>query len=118
MTDGPLSPEELGEYLNEKLRSAFSDHPLVAEVRGYGLLGAVEFASSTSPLTTFDPIGSFAGPVVARMRELGVISRALPNADSIAFSPPFVVAEDEIDRMVDGARQALDDVSAELHLTT
>ena len=107
-----------GEYLNDKLRGAFSDHPLVAEVRGYGLLGAVEFASSTSPLTAFDPIGSFAGPVVARMRELGVISRALPNADSMAFSPPFVVTEHEIDRMVDGARQALDDVSAELHLTT
>jgi L-2,4-diaminobutyrate transaminase len=107
-----------GDYLNDKLRAAFAAHPLVADVRGFGLLGAVEFASSTSPLIPFDPIGSFAGPVVARMRELGVISRALPNADSIAFSPPFVVTEDEIDQMVDGARQALDDVSAELHLKT
>jgi L-2,4-diaminobutyrate transaminase len=107
-----------GDYLNDKLRSTFAGHPLVAEVRGYGLLGAVEFASSTDPLTPFDPIGSFAGRVVARMRELGVISRALPNADSIAFSPPFVATEDELDQMVDGARQALDDVSAELHLMT
>jgi L-2,4-diaminobutyrate transaminase len=106
-----------GEYLNVKLRSAFGGHPLVAEVRGYGLLGAVEFASSTTPLTAFDPIGSFAGPVVARMRELGVISRALPNADSIAFSPPFIVTEDEIDSMVDVARQALDDVAAAHNLT-
>lgn len=106
-----------GDYLNDKLRSAFSGHPLVAEVRGYGLLGAVEFASSTAPLTAFDPIGSFSGPVVARMRELGVISRALPNADSIAFSPPFIVTEGEIDTMVDAARQALDDVAAAHNLT-
>ncbi len=104
-----------GDYLNDKLRSTFAGHPMVAEVRGYGLLGAVEFASSTAPLTPVDPIGSFAGPVVARMRELGIISRALPNADSIAFSPPFVVTEDEIDQMVEGARQAVDDVTAGLH---
>ncbi len=105
-----------GDHLAEKLQSAFAGHPLVAEVRGYGLLGAVEFAASTDPLTAIDPIGSFSGPVVKRMRELGVISRALPNADSISFSPPFVVTEDELDAMVAGARQAVDDVAADLHL--
>lgn len=105
-----------GDYLNERLSVAFADHPLVAEVRGYGLLGAVEFAKSIDPLTPIDPIGSFSGPVVKRMRELGVISRALPNADSISFSPPFVATEGELDQMVAGARQAVDDVAAEMHL--
>jgi L-2,4-diaminobutyrate transaminase len=105
-----------GDYLGAALRSAFEGHPLVAEVRGYGLLGAVEFARSADPLTPIDPIGSFSGPVVKRMRELGVISRALPNADSISFSPPFVVTENELDRMVAGARQALDEVATEKHL--
>ena len=107
-----------GAYLNDKLRTAFAGHDLVSEVRGYGLLGAVEFAASISPLTAFNPIGSFAGPVVARMRELGVISRALPNADSIAFSPPFVVTEEEVDRIVDVARQAVDDVAGTHNLTS
>jgi L-2,4-diaminobutyrate transaminase len=106
-----------GDYLNDRLRRTFAGHPLVAEVRGYGLLGAVEFAAGVDPLIAFDPIGGFAGPVVARMRELGVISRALPNADSIAFSPPFVVSENEIDQMVDGAREAVDDVASALNLT-
>ena len=54
--------------------------------------------------------------MVARTRELGVISRALPSADSMSFSPPFVVTEEEIDRMVGAARQALDEVAAELRL--
>ena len=43
-----------------------------------------------------------------------MITRALPDADTIAFSPPFVVTEAEIDEMVDVTRKALDDVAAEL----
>jgi L-2,4-diaminobutyrate transaminase len=105
-----------GDYLNDRLRAAFADHPLVAEVRGYGLLGAVEFAASTNPLTPFEPLGSVAAAVVKRTRELGVISRALPASDSMSFSPPFVVTEAELDRMVAAARQALDDVVAARHL--
>jgi L-2,4-diaminobutyrate transaminase len=105
-----------GAYLHGRLQAAFDGHPLVAEVRGHGLLGAVEFAASTGPLRPFEPQGKFAAAVVARTRELGVISRALPSADSMAFSPPFVVTEEEIDAIVGAARQALDEVAAELRL--
>ncbi|GAA2082516.1 aminotransferase [Actinomadura alba] len=105
-----------GERLAERLRAEFGDHPLVGEVRGDGLLGAVEFVRSTDPLTAFDPALKVAPAVVRRSRELGVISRALPAADTIAFSPPFVVTEAEIDEMAAVARRALDDVAAELRL--
>jgi L-2,4-diaminobutyrate transaminase len=108
--------KDRGDYLNARLHAAFDGHPLVAEVRGYGLLGAVEFAASTDPLRPFEPVGKFSGAVVARTRELGVISRALPAADSMSFSPPFVVTEEELDRMVGAARQAVDEVAAEMHL--
>ena len=105
-----------GAYLHGRLHAAFDGHPQVAEVRGHGLLGAVEFAASTEPLRPFEPQGTFSAAVVARTRALGVISRALPSADSMSFSPPFVVTEEEIDRIVGAARQALDEVSAELRL--
>jgi L-2,4-diaminobutyrate transaminase len=105
-----------GAYLHGRLHAAFDGHPLVAEVRGHGLLGAVEFAASTDPLRPFEPQGKFSAAVVARTRELGVISRALPSADSMSFSPPFVVTEEEIDRIVGAARQAVDEVAAELRL--
>jgi len=97
--------------LHERLRAEFEGHRLVAETRGYGLTGAVEFVASREPLTRFEPVGSFSGAVVRRARELGVITRALPAADTISFSPPFVVTEDEIARMAAVARQALDDVA-------
>ncbi|MET0235815.1 MAG: aminotransferase [Kibdelosporangium sp.] len=105
-----------GDHLAHQLRSAFAGHPLVGEVRGYGLLGAVEFVKSRDPLTAFDPTSKVSAAVVKRSRELGVITRALPASDTISFSPPFVVTEAEIDQMVAGTRQALDDVAAELKL--
>lgn len=105
-----------GDYLGERLRAAFGDHPLVGEVRGYGLLGAVEFVAAKEPLTPFEPLGSVSAAVVKRTRELGVISRALPAADSMSFSPPFVVTEPEIDQIVAATRQALDDVAAGMRL--
>ena len=46
--------------------------------------------------------------------ELGVITRALPAADTIAFSPPFIVTEEEIETMVTTTRRAADEVAAEL----
>jgi L-2,4-diaminobutyrate transaminase len=45
-----------------------------------------------------------------------VITRALPAADTISFSPPFVVTEAEIDQMVGTLRRALDDVAAQMRL--
>lgn len=105
-----------GDHLAMRLHEAFDGHPLVAEVRGYGLLGAVEFCSSRQPLVGFDPIGRLSRAVVKRSRERGVITRALPNADSISFSPPFVVTEAELDVMVATTRLALDDVCADLRL--
>jgi L-2,4-diaminobutyrate transaminase len=85
-------------------------------VRGYGLLAAVEFVAAKEPPVAFEPLGSVSAAVVKRSRELGVISRALPSADSISFSPPFVVTEPEIDRIVAATRQALDEVAAEMRL--
>ncbi len=102
-----------GEHLRRLLRAAFEGHPLVAEVRGNGLLAAVELAESLDPLQRFEPRGRVSGALVARARELGVITRALPNADTISFAPPFVVSEPELEQMVATTRQALDDVCRE-----
>jgi len=103
-----------GARLNEALREAFDDHPLVGEVRGIGLIGAVEFVESRSPARPFDRSLRVGPRIAKRCLERGVITRALPDADTIAFSPPFVVTEDELDEMVATARAAADDVAAEL----
>ena len=44
--------------------------------------------------------------------ERGVLTRALPEADTISFSPPFVITEAEVDQVVSVAREAADAVAA------
>ncbi|CAG7606137.1 aminotransferase [Leucobacter soli] len=97
-----------GELLSELLHAAFADHPNVGEIRGRGLMAAVEFVESREPLRPFAAQGAFAGAVYQGALAEGVITRALPAADTVSFSPPFVVTESELERMVAGVRTGLD----------
>jgi L-2,4-diaminobutyrate transaminase len=101
-----------GDYLRDRLGEAFAGHPLVGEVRGIGLVAAVEFVAEREPPRRFDPVGSVAAPITAECLERGVITRALPDSDTISFSPPFVITEAEIDEVVGVAREAADVVAA------
>lgn len=103
-----------GARLQARLHEAFDDHPIVGEVRGVGLIGAVEFVERRSPARPFDRTLRVGARITRKCLEHGLITRALPDADTIAFSPPFVVSEDEIDEMVGRARAAVDEVAAEL----
>jgi L-2,4-diaminobutyrate transaminase len=103
-----------GKYLHAKLQSAFRDHALVGDIRGTGLIGAVEFVARKDPALAFDPKLTVAARIVKAALAKGVVSRALPNSDTIAFSPPLVISEGEIDTLVGGMRDAADAVMAEL----
>jgi L-2,4-diaminobutyrate transaminase len=103
-----------GALLHEMLHDAFADHPNVAEVRGRGLMAAVEFVESRDPLRPFAAQGSFAAAVTKASLAAGVITRALPAADTVSFSPPFVTTPDELERMVAGVRTGLDRAVADL----
>lgn len=85
----------------------FADHPLVGEVRGIGLLGAVELVADKATKAPFDVaagVGGFAGQ---RAHHHGLIIR--PMGDSIAFCPPLIINESEIDLMFDRFALALED---------
>jgi len=99
-----------GAYMLDRLRERFEDHPHVGEVRGEGLIAAVELVGSREPLRRFDPALKVGTRVARASLAHGVITRALPEADTIAFSPPFIVTESEIDQMVEGTGAALDEV--------
>ncbi|MBA3347004.1 MAG: aminotransferase class III-fold pyridoxal phosphate-dependent enzyme [Actinobacteria bacterium] len=105
---------ERGTLMHALLQEAFAEHPLVGEVRGQALIGALEFVAERSPAKAFDPALKVAARITRRCLELGVITRALPLSDSISFAPPFVISEDEIEEMVGTVRRAVDEVTAEL----
>ena len=105
---------ERGALMHRLLAEAFADHPLVGEVRGRELIGALEFVAQKDPAKPFDPARKVGPRVAQRCLELGLITRALPAADTISFSPPFVITEEEVAELVATARRAVDDVAAEL----
>ncbi len=98
---------EIAPRLQDGLRERYADHPLVGEVRGVGLMGAIELVEDKALRKPFDP-GLGVGPYcMARAIERGVILRAL--GDTIAFSPPLIVNVEEIDMILDRFGQALQD---------
>jgi 4-aminobutyrate--pyruvate transaminase len=88
----------------------FADHPLVGEVRGIGLIGAVELVADKSTKAPFDPAAAVGPFLYKRAQHHGLILRAL--GDSIAFCPPLIINEAEIDLMLERFSLALDDTFA------
>jgi putrescine aminotransferase len=80
--------------------------PLVGEIRTVGLTAAVALAPAALERDPATP-----DKVVAAALRHGVASRVL-RAHAIHISPPFVITEEQIDRMVDGIGNALEDVAA------
>ena len=76
-------------------------------------MAAVEFVKQTEPLTPFGASAAIGPRVAKRALHHGVITRALPAADTVSFSPPFTTSAQEISDMVAGVRRALDDVYQE-----
>ena len=94
--------------LQEGLRT-FSDHPLVGEVRGIGLVAGVELVADKETKAPFDPAGKVGAYLGDRALEHGLIIR--PLADCIAFCPPLIISEQQIADMVSCFGQALEDTA-------
>jgi len=88
----------------------FADHPLVGEVRGVGLIGAIELVANKATKAPFDPKEAVGGFLIKRGHHHGLILRAI--GDSIAFCPPLIIEEREIDLMLERFERALEDTEA------
>lgn len=88
--------------------NALADHPLVGEVRGLGLIGAVELVQDKAARKNFDPAHKVAPHVVAQAAQHGLLVRALLN-DSVAFCPPLIITDAQINDMFDAFELALAD---------
>jgi 4-aminobutyrate--pyruvate transaminase len=89
---------------------SYADHPLIGEARGLGLIGAVELVRDKATKQSFDPKAGVAAYLVRRAQHHGVILRNMPG-DIVAFCPPLIVSEGEIDEMLAGFGKALDDTA-------
>lgn len=97
---------EVGTYLQEQLRATFTDHPLVGEVRGKGLIAALELVSNKTTGATIAGGKGGAAAVKACQTE-GVILRAVAG-NALAFCPPLIITKPEVDEMLKRTKAGVD----------
>ncbi|PZQ95932.1 MAG: hypothetical protein DI533_18050 [Cereibacter sphaeroides] len=90
----------VGAYLRSRLTEALGDHRNVGDIRGEGMLAAVEFVADRDDRRFFDASEKLGPRLVAAMLERGVIARAMPQGDIIGFAPPLCLSEAEADQVV------------------
>src|SRR5690606_281344 len=76
-----------GEYLLERVREQFSEHPYIGDIRGQGLMVGLEFVADRERRRFFAP-GTNPHRVVAKHGQAnGLMIRPLPFLEVLAFSP-------------------------------
>lgn len=91
----------------QKRLTALADHPLVGEARGVGLIGGIELVKDKATKAQFDAKKGVAAKSTAFAQAEGLITRPL-GGDRVAFCPPLIIKEAEIDEMFDRYVRALD----------
>lgn len=92
---------EVGTYFNAQMNAALAAHPHVGEVRGEGMLCAVELVKDRDTREFFDPSEKVGPRVAAALLGHGVIARAMPQGDILGFAPPFCLTRAEADEVVE-----------------
>jgi L-2,4-diaminobutyrate transaminase len=105
---------EVGAYLLQQLRERLAANPLVGDVRGAGLLQAVEFVAEGPPRRRLDVSLKFAAQVAALAMEEGLLARPLPVNDIVGISPPLMLTRSEADQIADMLQRAITRASAML----
>jgi L-2,4-diaminobutyrate transaminase len=98
----------VGTYLNDTMRAALGDHPNVGDIRGEGMICAVELVADKDMRIFFDGSDKVGPQIAAKMLEKdNVIARAMPQGDIIGFAPPFCLTRAEADTVVAATSRAV-----------
>jgi adenosylmethionine-8-amino-7-oxononanoate aminotransferase len=105
---------EKGVRLVTLLTGALEEHPSVGEIRGRGLMVGIEFVADRSTRRPFPRSARVAETVLGAARERGVLAyMGTGNADgtdgdSILLGPPFVITDEEMQRVAEVLAEAVD----------
>ena len=104
--------QKVGNYLQTRLKETFLDNPLVGEVRGVGMMAGVELVADKAKKIPFDPSAKIGPRITQLLLEECVIQRAILNA--LAYAPPLVMTESDVDEMIERDERAVRKLSDEL----
>ncbi|SFU04976.1 aspartate aminotransferase family protein [Sedimentitalea nanhaiensis] len=101
---------QVGAELNAQMRAALGNHANVGEIRGEGMLCAVELVEDRDNRVFFDPSRKIGPAISAAMADRGVIARAMPQGDIIGYAPPFCMTRQEAETVVSATVDAIKQV--------
>jgi 4-aminobutyrate--pyruvate transaminase len=99
----------MGDLMQHRL-AQFADHPLVGEVRGAGLIGALELVADKETRAAFPASQGVGAYCMGRCEANGLISRAM--GDSMALCPPLIITDAQIDEIFSKLELALNETLA------
>jgi 4-aminobutyrate--pyruvate transaminase len=89
--------------------TAFSDHPLVGEIRGVGLIAALELVAPEGSEEEFTA-GKIGGQMTPIMLRNGLVSRNM--IDAMAFCPPMIISAAEVAKVLGIVEKSLEELTA------
>ena len=104
----------VGAYLKSRLTETFASHRFVSEVRGEGLLAAVELVKDKEKRERFPREQTIGAKIAAACAARALIVRAMPGGDIIGFAPPLAITREDVDEIVGRMSDAMDAVCAEI----
>ncbi len=99
--------ETAGWYLRECLAARFSEHPFVGDIRGRGLLQAIELVADREDKSPFDPGLQLAARIKAEAFARGLLiypgSGTIDGVrgDHVLLAPPYIATDSALDEIVD-----------------
>jgi adenosylmethionine-8-amino-7-oxononanoate aminotransferase len=100
-----------GEYMQEELRRLKEYHPSIGDVRGIGLLLAVELVKNRETKEQFTEADDLNTKMSEALKQRGLLSRA---GATIALAPPLCITRSEVDEIVGIVDEAIGDVEQQL----
>ncbi len=101
---------QTGAYLQQTFKQAFADHQHVGEVRGEGLLAAIEFVKDKNDRVFFDVTDQIGIRLAAAALDNGLITRAMPQGDILGFAPPLCITPEEVDLVVTKVQKVISQI--------
>jgi len=98
---------ETGAYFRKAMADALGDQPHVGDIRGEGMLCALEFVADRETRRFYDPADKVGPRIAAALAAEGVIGRAMPQGDILGFAPPLCLTRDEADTIVAATDKAV-----------
>ncbi len=105
----PRVKNDIGPYMQRRLRETFEGHPIVGEVRGIGLIAAIELVADKAKREFFPNIGDVGSHCRNYCFNSGLVSRAI--RDTMVLAPPFIISESEVEEIIAKLKAAIDNTA-------